>query len=62
VVLLPAYDDPNDAVAQATLQRCFPDRRVVALDCRDVIWGLGAFHCLSQQVPALAAHRTPPHQ
>lgn len=61
VVLLPAYDDPNDAVAQATLQRCFPDRRVVALDCRDVIWGLGAFHCLSQQVPTLAAHQPPPH-
>jgi agmatine deiminase len=62
VVLLPAYNDPNDAVAQATLQRCFPDRRVVTLDCRDVIWGLGAFHCLSQQVPAPGPHPYSPSQ
>lgn len=52
VVLLPAYNDPNDAVAREIVQRYFPDRRVVSLDCREVIWGLGAFHCLSQQVPA----------
>ncbi|ARA95081.1 agmatine deiminase [Rhodothermaceae bacterium RA] len=53
VVLLPAYGDPNDAVARDLLQRCFPDRLVVAIDCRAIIWGLGAFHCLSQQVPAV---------
>lgn len=53
VVLLPAYDDPADSVAADILQRCFPDRRVVSLDCRKMIWGLGAFHCLTQQVPPL---------
>nr|WP_083772594.1 agmatine deiminase family protein [Chloroflexus aurantiacus] len=32
--------------------RCFPDRRVVGIEATDVIWGLGSWHCLSQQVPA----------
>lgn len=52
VVLLPVYEDPNDEAARAVLQQCFPDREVVPLPCRDVIWGLGAFHCMTQQVPA----------
>jgi agmatine deiminase len=52
VVLLPVFDDRNDAVAMATLQQLFPGRRVVGLDARDVVWGLGAWHCLTQQVPA----------
>jgi agmatine deiminase len=33
------------------LQRCFPDREIVGIDCTDIIWGLGAWHCLTQQVP-----------
>ncbi len=53
VVLLPAYGGPRDAVARDLLQALLPGRRVVALDCRDVVWGLGAFHCLTQQVPAV---------
>ena len=52
-VLLPTFADPNDAVAMAVLQRAFPARRVVSIDCRALIWGLGAFHCLTQQHPAL---------
>lgn len=50
-VLLPVYGDPNDEEAVAVLRRCFPDRTVVPIRCNDVIWGLGAFHCLTQQVP-----------
>jgi len=53
VVLLPTYDRERDPVAIDVLQRCFPDRRVVGLDCTDLVWGLGAFHCVSQQWPAL---------
>lgn len=52
VVLMPGFNDCNDEVACATLQRLFPDRQVVVIDCTDLIWGLGAFHCLTQQVPA----------
>lgn len=51
VVLLPAYSHPNDDLAADVLRGCFPDREVVLIDCRDLIWGLGAFHCLTQQVP-----------
>ena len=53
VVLLPAYDPPRDEVARATLQELFPTRRVIPLDAVDLAWGLGAFHCVSQQWPAL---------
>jgi agmatine deiminase len=52
VVLLPGYDPATDAAAAAVLQRHFPSRRVVTIDCRQLIWGLGAFHCLTQQWPA----------
>jgi agmatine deiminase len=52
VVLVPFYNHPNDARAVAVLQRCFPTRRIVGIDCTDMIWGLGAWHCLSQQVPS----------
>ena len=51
-VVMPTYRHANDAKALAILQRCFPDRRVVGLDSTDLIWGLGSFHCISQQEPA----------
>ncbi|MDQ6626781.1 MAG: agmatine deiminase family protein [Verrucomicrobiota bacterium] len=51
-VLMPSYNDPNDAAAAATVQAAFPNRRVIPIDCRELIWGLGAFHCLTQQQPA----------
>ena len=36
----------------ATLQELFPGRDVVGIDCTDLVWGLGAFHCVTQQWPA----------
>jgi len=51
LVLLPAYHPPTDAVARDVLQRCFPSRRVVLVDSRDLVWGLGSFHCVTQQWP-----------
>jgi len=50
-ILLPTFADPNDTVAETTLQRVFPTRRIVSIDCTELIWGLGAFHCLTQQQP-----------
>ena len=52
-VLVPAFDDPHDAAAEAVLHRVFPTRRIVPIDCRELIWGLGTFHCLTQQQPAV---------
>jgi agmatine deiminase len=51
LVLLPTYDPERDDAARSTLQRCFPDREVIGIDCTDLVWGLGAFHCVSQQWP-----------
>ena len=51
VVLLPVFKDTGDAWASSVLQKAFPKRKVVAIDCRELIWGLGAFHCLTQQQP-----------
>jgi agmatine deiminase len=53
VVLAPSYGQPNDDVTLGILREHFPNRRVIGIDCRELIWGLGAFHCLTQQQPAL---------
>jgi agmatine deiminase len=50
-VVVPTFRDPNDKKALEILQGCFPDRKVVGVDSWDLIWGLGSFHCLSQQEP-----------
>jgi agmatine deiminase len=54
-VLVPVFDDPNDGEALGILQELFPERRVVGLPCRDVVAGLGALHCVTQQEPAVSA-------
>lgn len=51
-VLVPEFGDVADAVAAGVLADCFPSRRIVAIDCRHLIVGLGGLHCLTQQVPA----------
>jgi agmatine deiminase len=53
VVLLPVFGDANDKWACAVLEKAFPDREIVPIDCRELIWGLGAFHCLTQQQPRI---------
>ncbi|MFC3199735.1 agmatine/peptidylarginine deiminase [Parapedobacter deserti] len=51
-VVVPTYrDDTNDRKALDILTGCFPDRRVIGIDSTDIIWGLGSWHCLSQQEP-----------
>ena len=51
VVVVPTFRDKNDDKALSILQNCFSDRKVIGLDSTDIIWGLGSFHCLSQQEP-----------
>lgn len=50
-VIVPTFRHRNDDRALNILQDCFKDRKVVGLDSIDIIWGLGSFHCLSQQEP-----------
>jgi agmatine deiminase len=51
MVLLPTFRHKNDLVALEILQREFPGRRIVGVDSTELIWGLGSFHCLTQQEP-----------
>lgn len=53
-VIFPTYRCLTDNEAAYILEACFPDREVVGIDSTDIIWGLGSFHCLSQQMPAVA--------
>jgi agmatine deiminase len=51
-VVVPTFrDEKNDDKALMILQDCFKTRKVVGIDSTDIIWGLGSFHCLSQQEP-----------
>ncbi|MFT3904260.1 MAG: agmatine deiminase family protein [Niabella sp.] len=52
-VIVPTYQCKKDEVALNIIQWCFPDREVVGIDSTEIIWGLGSFHCLSQQEPAV---------
>lgn len=50
-VLVPVFRRPNDDKALNILQKEMPDRRVIGIDSTELIWGLGSFHCISQQEP-----------
>jgi agmatine deiminase len=53
IVLLPTYrDQKNDAAALRILQELFIKRKVIGIDSTNLIWGLGSFHCLTQQQPS----------
>ena len=51
-VIVPTYRCSKDEKALRIIGDCFPDREVVGIDSTEIIWGLGSFHCLSQQEPA----------
>jgi agmatine deiminase len=54
VVLVPTFGQDKDRKAIEVLQALFPDREVVGIEARTLVWGLGAFHCVTQQQPAVA--------
>jgi agmatine deiminase len=51
VVLVPTFNDPGDRKALSVLAEIFPEREVTGIHCGDLIWGLGALHCMTQQQP-----------
>lgn len=53
VVLVPIFNDPNDKKALDIIQSCFPNRKIIGIDARDLVFALGTFHCMSQQQPAI---------
>lgn len=50
-VIVPTFRCKKDDLALDIIQSCFPTRQVIGIDSTDIIWGLGSFHCLSQQEP-----------
>ncbi|WP_339868155.1 agmatine deiminase family protein [uncultured Algoriphagus sp.] len=52
-VIVPTFRDKKDQQALDIISGCFPERNVVGIDSTDIIWGLGSFHCLSQQEPSV---------
>jgi len=51
LVLVPTFHDPSDRIALGILAEAFPGREVIGIHCVDLIWGLGALHCMTQQQP-----------
>jgi len=52
-VIVPIFQCRKDEMAVRIIQDCFPTRKVIGIDSTELIWGLGSFHCLSQQEPAV---------
>jgi len=59
-VVMPLYDERWDAAAARTLQRLFPNRKVIGVRTREILLGGGNIHCITQQVPQ-AGRRKAPH-
>ncbi|HJP93239.1 MAG TPA: agmatine deiminase family protein [Pyrinomonadaceae bacterium] len=53
VLLFPVFGHGNDSRAVKTLQRLFPNRRVVPINCEPLVWGMGTIHCVTQQQPSV---------
>ncbi|MGX4588416.1 agmatine deiminase family protein [Paenibacillus chitinolyticus] len=51
VVLVPNYHDPNDKIANDTIQKLYPDRKVIGIDVRELYKDGGMIHCVTQQQP-----------
>ncbi|MDQ3472405.1 MAG: agmatine deiminase family protein [Acidobacteriota bacterium] len=52
VVLAPIFGHENDKRALETLQRVFPTRRIIGINCEPLVWGMGTIHCVTQQQPS----------
>jgi agmatine deiminase len=50
---VPTFRSDRDEKALRIIQEAFPTRDVIGIDSTDIIWGLGSFHCLSQQEPLI---------
>lgn len=50
-VLAPTYGDPADDTALERLATCFPERKIIGIDCRPLIRQNGSLHCITMQLP-----------
>jgi agmatine/peptidylarginine deiminase len=52
-VMVPVYEDPNDAIALRRLAECFPKHTIIATPCRPLVHQYGSLHCMTMQFPAI---------
>ena len=57
VVLAPVFGHTNDQRAVDTLQRLFPTRQIMPINCEPLVWGMGTIHCVTQQQPQVSVIR-----
>ncbi len=50
-VLVPTYNDPADETALQTVQKAFPGREIIGIDCNTLILQHGSLHCVTMQIP-----------
>jgi len=50
-VLLPVFGDKNDKAAQEIMQSCFPKREIISIPSKELVYGYGGIHCVTQQEP-----------
>jgi agmatine deiminase len=53
VVLVPIYKQKTDRIALKIIKGAFPTKSVVGIDCTNIIYGMGAIHCIMQQQPTV---------
>ncbi len=51
IVLLPTFKDKNDKYVLKIFKKHFKNRKIIPIDCSNLIWGFGAIHCMTQQEP-----------
>ena len=51
IVLLPFFNDKNDKKVFEIFKNFFKSRKIIPIDCSELIWGFGAIHCMTQQEP-----------
>lgn len=56
-IIVPIFQNQNDDKALNIIQSCFKDRKVIGMNSKDIILGLGSFHCLTQQEPQIISDK-----
>lgn len=50
-IIAPQYGDENDSLALKQLREIFPGRKVVGIETREIVYGGGNIHCITQHQP-----------
>ena len=53
IVLVPLFNDVNDKKVINIFKKFFKKRKIIGINCRNLIWGFGAIHCMSQHEPKI---------